>query len=238
MSSTEDAPRPAKKPRKRFVWFSAISLGAVFSAATFNLGVGTTDELLVALGLRTVVATGPFTQIRLGDYRVSVAEVFVENFPEDGVPYRSVRRAVIDGRQVEVTDNDGFRHHDGMAISDGSYLQGWVDGGELAEAREIHFCNVTARYVSFIPLYHYHVGISYGPVSTTRIERSRMDGIGPALLEKIIFAGHLAQDAGWDRSGEIFIENSRPHRSLDSGLTMRWSFCDRLEPYPQALAAD
>jgi hypothetical protein len=237
MSETPLPPQPnaskkikdtVSRVRKRFVWFSAISLGAIFSGITFNLGANNMDELMVSLGLRAGVHSVGYEIFRFGDLEVSVSEVAAMNLTSRGVPFRQIEKARVNG-QVETYQSEGaFRHPAGLPIGEGSYLQGFVNPVRFEGATQVYFCNVTARYRRFIPVYHYHVGVISGAPQLAPVSEAEIARMAPYTREIFDEAADLARAAGWRGEGPVYRVAQGMTRFTDSGTSFRWSYCDRL----------
>jgi hypothetical protein len=218
MTATETAHKPR---RKRFVWISAISIGTLFSAATFGLGTGSFDELTISLGLRSVISTQEEAVYRFGDTEVVSHIIYAENLPARGVPYRSVQIADIAGRNVRIEEEGAFKPDHGQAIGSGTFMQAWTGHPDLVRAPEVTFCNVTARYKYRLPVYHYTIGIAYASFNFKPLVPDA-HLISPYLRH----ARKTALANGWDGTGQVMHGFTPPSRFIEDGITFRWDFCE------------
>lgn len=212
-----------KLRRRRFVWFSALSFGTLFSLATFGLGADGFDSMLVSLGLRTTISTEESAVYRFGEIDVSVSEIYAENLPAKGTSYVSVQAATINDQKVSVRQEGRFINVGNQGATNGTFIQGWVKDPRLDGASEVQFCNVTARYAWGIPVYHYDVGVSYAAFNFEPL-------IPDAHLVNpyVRHARKIALEEGWDGSGGTMSGFVPSSRFIDSGTTLDWAYCDNL----------
>ena len=210
--------------RRRFAWFSAISLGTLFSAATFGLGTGSLDELAISMKLRTVLATEVSWQFTFSDKSISVSRLIAENLPVDGVPYRAVRFIYGSGDPIRKAENGVFKSDIGMSVGNGVIYQGWVDDPQVRAARDIQFCTLVAKYRLGIPVYDYYIGVQQPATVVYPMLPAWETEPEYRLAEK------MAREAGWDGTGPITRGVVPTGRAIDSGRTTDWSYCDAMQP--------
>ena len=204
-------------------WLSAISFGGVLSFVLFLVGASNFDELMVKLGLRSVVHAEQSRTYAFGDVIVSVQQTHVENLSRNGVAYHSVTQVFADGVAHRKVDDGAFVQENGSKVTFGTARQAWVSAPPFSTAKTVAFCNVTARYKFGVPVYHYNTGIQYGATGLT--EMTANDQADP------MFA--VAQRAA-EAEGVADITSARVGVNgvtdfLEEGLTMRWGFCDDYE---------
>lgn len=212
--------------RRKFAWFSAISLGTVFSATTFALGTGSLDEMAVSMGLRTVLATEVSRVYTFGDVQVSVAQLYTRNLSAEGVPYRGVQYAypADGGEPIKLVEEGRFQSDFGGPISDGIFFETWVADPRTMTARDVQFCTMTAKYRFGLPVYEYFVG-----VHGRTLVRTAVSAQGKTERE-FQLAEQVARQEGWDGSGDVTLSLLDQVRSIDFGTTFDWDYCDGIGP--------
>lgn len=206
-----------------FGWLGAISFGGVLSFVLFLVGASNFDELMVKLGLRSVVHTEQSRTYAFGDVIVSVQQTHVENLGRNGVAYRSVAEVSVDGVPRRKSEDGAFVQENGSNVTFGTARQAWVSAPPFSTARAVAFCNVTARYKFGIPVYHYNTGIQYRATGLT--DMTAVDRADPMFA----VAQRAAEAEGVADTTNARIGADGATDFLEEGLTMRWGFCDDYE---------